>query len=217
MVRLPNGKILAITGINCERGENGVVIYNKYYDSSTNTNEFGKEYILQDNKVIAINNNNSSLRDGQVVLSVHGTAMEQFNTVQVGDSIQINESINEVWNKIDNIVGVGPMLIKNNSIYISSKQEQFGSDVAGGKAPRTAIGLTKDNHILLVVVDGRQSHSAGMTLLELALFMQENGAVQALNFDGGGSSEMVINNNIINKPSDGKERKVTTALAIVKK
>ena len=56
-----------------------------------------------------------------------------------------------------------------------------------------------------------------MTLLELALFMQENGAVQALNFDGGGSSEMVINNNIINKPSDGKERKVTTALAIVKK
>ena len=217
MVRLPNGKILAITGINCERGENGVVIYNKYYDSSTNTNEFGKEYVLQDNKVIAINNNNSSLRDGQVVLSVHGTAMEQFNTVQVGDIIQINESINEVWNKIDNIVGVGPMLIKNNSIYISSKQEQFGSDVAGGKAPRTAIGLTKDNHILLVVVDGRQSHSAGMTLLELALFMQENGAVQALNFDGGGSSEMVINNNIINKPSDGKERKVTTALAIVKK
>ena len=106
---------------------------------------------------------------------------------------------------------------ENNSIYISSKQEQFGSDVAGGKAPRTAIGLTKDNHILLVVVDGRQSHSAGMTLLELALFMQENGAVQALNFDGGGSSEMVINNNIINKPSDGKERKVTTALAIVKK
>lgn len=215
MVRLPNQKILAVTGVNCERGENGVVIYNKYYDKSTKTNEFGKEYVIKNNQVIAINNNNSTLEDDEKVISVHGTAVEQFADVKIGDSIQISESINDKWDKIDNILGVGPMLIKNNSVYISSKQEQFGNDVASGKAPRTAIGLTKDNHILLVVVDGRQSHSCGMTLLELALFMQENGAIQALNFDGGGSSEMVINNSIVNKPSDGKERKVTTALAVV--
>ena len=217
MVRLPNQKILAVTGINCERGENGVVIYNKYYDKTTKTNEFGKEYVIKNNQVIAINNNNSILTDDVKVISVHGTAVEQFADVKIGDTIQISESINEKWDKIDNILGVGPMLVKNNSVYISSKQEQFGNDVASGRAPRTAIGLTKDNHILLVVVDGRQSHSGGMTLLELALFMQENGAIQALNFDGGGSSEMVINNNIVNKPSDGKERKVTTVFAVVGK
>nr|WP_285719375.1 phosphodiester glycosidase family protein [Pelosinus sp. IPA-1] len=79
------------------------------------------------------------------------------------------------------------------------------------------MGQTKDGHILLVVVDGRQEHSIGMTLLELALLMQEFGAVDAMNLDGGGSSEMVIKGKIINKPSDGRERYVGDALIIAPK
>ena len=54
-----------------------------------------------------------------------------------------------------------------------------------------------------------------MTLLELALFLQELGAVHAMNLDGGGSSTMVIKGNVVNKPSDGKERKVGNALAVI--
>ena len=107
------------------------------------------------------------------------------------------------------------MLIKEGSIYLTTKTEEFGSDVAGGRAPRTALGLTKDGDLLLVVVDGRQSTSAGLTLLELALFMQELGAVDALNLDGGGSSEMVISDKVINNPSDGHERMVGDALAVM--
>jgi exopolysaccharide biosynthesis protein len=70
---------------------------------------------------------------------------------------------------------------------------------------------------LLVVVDGRQpSHSIGMTLLELAKLMQDLGAKAALNLDGGGSSEMVIGEEFVNRPSDGRERLVGDALVITK-
>jgi exopolysaccharide biosynthesis protein len=106
------------------------------------------------------------------------------------------------------------MLVKNGGVYLTTKIEQFPPDIASGRAPRTALGLTKDGHVLLVVVDGRQKHSVGFSLLELALFMQEAGAVDALNLDGGGSSEMVVNGKVVNKPSDGRERRVGDAFVV---
>jgi exopolysaccharide biosynthesis protein len=107
------------------------------------------------------------------------------------------------------------MLVKQGNVFVTTKLEEFGSDVAGGRAPRTAVGLTQDGRILLVVVDGRQALSKGMSLLELALFLRELGAVNAMNLDGGGSSEMIVKGRIVNKPSDGKERRVGNALAVV--
>ena len=127
----------------------------------------------------------------------------------------IKQALGKPWDDVLHIVGAGPTLVKNGSVYLTSKLEEFASDIAVGRAPRTAVGLTKEGHVLLVVVDGRQSHSIGMTLLELALFMQEQGAVHAMNLDGGGSSEMVIKGKVMNKPSDGRERKVGNALALV--
>jgi exopolysaccharide biosynthesis protein len=76
------------------------------------------------------------------------------------------------------------------------------------------LGVTKDGHVLLVVVDGRQAGSVGLTLLELAYLMQELGSENALNLDGGGSSEMVINNKIVNAPSDGHERPLGDAFIV---
>jgi len=107
--------------------------------------------------------------------------------------------------------------VKNNGVYLSTKAEEFGPDVASGRAPRTALGVTKDGHILLAVVDGRQYSSVGFTLLEMALFMQEAGAIQAMNLDGGGSSEMVVSGNVVNKPSDLRERRVGSALVVLPK
>jgi len=114
-------------------------------------------------------------------------------------------------------MSAGPRLVKNSSVFVTSKEEKFPSDITNGRAPRTAVGLTKDGHVLLLVVDGRQQSSIGMTLLELALYMQEWGAVDAMNLDGGGSSEMFVNGKIVNKPSDGRERSVGDALIIVPK
>lgn len=87
--------------------------------------------------------------------------------------------------------------------------------------PRTAVGIDRDNHrIFLVVVDGRQSHSRGFTMVEMSNFLWQLGAEDALNLDGGGSSTMLARDaatgglRIRNSPSDGRERSVANALSV---
>jgi len=82
--------------------------------------------------------------------------------------------------------------------------------------PRTAVGLSGDGReFYLVVVDGRREGVPGMTLPELAQFMDELGACTAVNLDGGGSSAMWVGDRIVNRPSDLVERNVVNHLAVV--
>lgn len=214
-IELPNSKEVAINAVNRERGENELVMYNGFYAPTTKTNSHGREYVIVCDKVTAVNTSNSPIPPDGVVLSAHGTAAELLSCLKVGDTVTVRQTLGSKWDKTQHALGAGPMLVKNHSVFLTTKLEQFGSDVAGGRAPRTAIGLKDDGHILLVVVDGRQDNSIGMTLLELALFMQELGASDAMNLDGGGSSEMVIRGKVVNKPSDGRERRVGNALVII--
>lgn len=212
---LPGGVSLDIDGVNRERGENELILYNGFYNGTTGTNAFGREITIRDGKVAAINNGNTVLFSDTMILSGHGRAAHALAALKVGDAVTVRQSLGTGWDKTVHAIGAGPMLMKDNSIFLTTKIEEFGSDVAGGRAPRTAVGITADKRILLVVVDGRQTNSIGMTLLELALFMQELGAVDAMNLDGGGSSTMVIQDKVVNRPSDGRERRVGNALAIV--
>ena len=82
--------------------------------------------------------------------------------------------------------------------------------------PRTAVGLSKDRRgLLLLVADGRRDGVPGLTLPELAALMVEAGACTALNLDGGGSSALWLRDRIVNRPSDGFERKVANHLGVV--
>jgi len=216
-IHLPNGTAIAITGVNHERGADDLILYNNYYDSMTSTNQYGSDYILSNGKITAIAHGNAAIPPGGVVLSAHGIMEKSMAGLKVGDTIKITQTLGDVWDKTTYAIGAGPRLVKNGSVFLTSKEENFPADITSGRAPRTAVGTTKDGHILLLVVDGRQQLSTGMTLLELAQFIQEWGAVDAMNLDGGGSSEMVINGMAVNKPSDGRERSVGDALMIVPK
>ena len=82
--------------------------------------------------------------------------------------------------------------------------------------PRTAVGLSKDRKTMYIVVaDGRSESVGGLTLPALAHLLHDLGACSAINLDGGGSSAMWLNNRIVNRPSDGTERKVGNHLAVV--
>ena len=131
--------------------------------------------------------------------------------------MELKQSLGNLWDRADDVLGAGPMLVQGGQVYVTTKLEKFGNDVAGGRAPRTAIGRTKQGNVLLVVVDGRQQKSIGMTLTEIAILMQELGAEDAMNLDGGGSSEMVVGNEVMNRPSDGRERSVGAVLAVFPK
>lgn len=214
-VNLPNGATVAITGVNHERGSDELILYNKYYGSMTGTNSFGSDYLVKNGKIIGIAHGNPAIPLGGVVLSAHGLMEEVMSSLKVGDTVKINQTLGDEWDKTTYAIGAGPRLLRNGNVSLTSKEEHFPADITTGRAPRTAVGVTKDGHILLLVVDGRQKYSVGMTLQELALLLQEYGAVDAMNLDGGGSSEMYVTGRVVNKPSDGRERSVGDALIIV--
>jgi exopolysaccharide biosynthesis protein len=119
------------------------------------------------------------------------------------------------------IVGGWPRILQDgvNVAADAATQEGTISRNAEARHPRTAIGFSRDGKRLwLYVVDGRSTASVGMTLVELADAMRQLGAWQAMNFDGGGSTAMVINGAVMNTPSDPTgEREVGNAVLVVKK
>lgn len=102
------------------------------------------------------------------------------------------------FSKSTHIISGGPYLIKEGEIYIDVKEEKLTSIT--GKNPRTLIGYTKNNDLIIATVDGRESHSIGMSLYESAKFMQKLGCINAMNLDGGSSTVMYLNGQITNTP-----------------
>ena len=115
------------------------------------------------------------------------------------------------------VISFGPGLVINGKISVTEKDEVA---VASQSNPRTAIGEVDELHYILIVSDGRTKESAGLSLYQLAEFMQALGVNTGYNLDGGGSSTMWFNGRIINKPTtDGKkfeERSVSDIVYIGK-
>lgn len=89
-----------------------------------------------------------------------------------------------------------------------------GDPLCTNRHPRTAIGITQDHRTLIVlVVDGRRSGAAGFNCDEMAFVLAAEGAFDAVNMDGGGSSTLVVNGDVKNQPSDGSQRTVGNHLA----
>ena len=97
-----------------------------------------------------------------------------------------------------NLFAFGPSLVENGEISVDKNTEVRQ---AMTKNPRTAIGIVDKNHYILVVSDGRTNESEGLSLYELAEVLKEYGATTAYNLDGGGSSTMYFNGNIVNNPT----------------
>ena len=115
------------------------------------------------------------------------------------------------------VLSFGPVLVENGQVAVSENDE-VGMAMASN--PRTAIGTVAKNHYLFVVSDGRTSESAGLSLYELANFMKSLGATNVYNLDGGGSSTMVFQGEVVNNPTTNgnkiSERAVSDILYIGK-
>ena len=101
-----------------------------------------------------------------------------------------------------NTFAFGPTLVENDKIAVS-ENEEVGQAMADN--PRTAIGVIEESdgsvHYIVIVSDGRTSESSGLTLYEMAELMKSYGVTTAYNLDGGGSSTMYFNGQVINKPT----------------
>lgn len=206
-----------VSGVNIPRGENNLVIYNRLYNDTTETNQFGREFTVRNGKVAAIHGANSPIPEDGYVISVHGAARDAFVRVRVGDEVELTEDLGSRWRGVPTILGAGPLLVKNGRAAVQAEAEDFPADIAVGRAPRTGVAVLGSRRLLLAVVDGRQESSIGCTLEEFAELLIKFGAREAVNFDGGGSSAMSVGGDIVNAPSDGRERSVGSALAVMEK
>lgn len=200
------GENYELSGFNRSRYSDELVLYSSTYGLTTGTNQWGIEAVIKNGQVTAINRGNSVIPADGWVLSAHGIYKPLLEKLKVGDKVEINLKLSPDWLKegIVEAIGGGPRLVEDGIVKISGKEEKFLPDILKGRAPRTAIGITPENNLLMVVVDGRSEYSIGMTLRELAELMISIGASQAMNLDGGKSSTMVIRGRVFNLPSSGE-------------
>ena len=118
--------------------------------------------------------------------------------------------------KMQTAIGGGPVLLQNGEIRITNNEERkFGGKAIYNPEPRTAIGYTKDNKLVILVCEGRSANAAGLSLTQLANILKDIGCVEAVNLDGGGSSCMLINGKETNFPSSkGVQRPVPSVFLI---
>ena len=121
----------------------------------------------------------------------------QDGTFGIIDETQISAD-QPLQDGVTNLFAFGPTLIKNSTIAVS-EHEEVGRAMSSN--PRTAIGIVDSLHYIILVSDGRTRESEGLSLYQVANIMQEYGCSTAYNLDGGGSSTMYFNGQIINNPT----------------
>ncbi|MFV0528291.1 MAG: phosphodiester glycosidase family protein [Lachnospiraceae bacterium] len=177
----------------------------------------------ENNAILAINGDYYGFRDtGYVIRNgvlYRDTAEEDTDALVInsdGSMTVVNQSDVTAATLLEEgalqVFSFGPTLVEDGEIAVSSTEE-VGQSMSSN--PRTAIGQISENHFIIVVSDGRTSESEGLSLYELAEIFQEKGATIAYNLDGGGSSTLVFNGEVINTPvagtkgSSGSERTIS--------
>lgn len=218
---------LIVTGINRERKDNELIEYTPEFNRTTLTSSEGIEVIIKRNRIAEIKNGSGSSvipRDGYI-LSASGTRREEIlKWLKIGQKVKRltavsanpGTELSPPFYGFEDITNGVPQLIKNGRIDITSEQEKAGKSFVETRHPRTAVAKSKDGKFLMITVDGRQPGvSVGMNLNELAAYLLEIGAMDAMNLDGGGSTTMFLDGKVVNMPSgNGVERKVGDAIVV---
>ena len=213
-VTVGNGNPIKITRLNRDPENPDPVVFTSDYGNSTRTQD-RYEYIVQNGRISASSMGNSNIPDHGFVLSI-GPKYHEYMTqrINVGDTANLNIFSYPDFGGLKGGFTAGPMLIDNGD-PAPYQNEEFGkSGITSGRHPRTAACMTHHNHLRFVVAEGRSDYSIGLTIPELIEIMQSLGCISAINLDGGGSSEMIINGKIANLTSGGSERPLSNAILI---
>src|SRR6476659_4677962 len=149
---------------------------------------------------------------GAVPLARDAAAAILRREAVVGSSLTVGLSFKPDWPGIVAAVGGGPQIVRNGAPVFRAG-EAFTTNQLGQRAPRSAVGQAADGRVVLVAVDGRQpGYSVGLTNFELAQALVRLGAVTGMALDSGGSTTMAFDGTLLNRPSDGQERRISNAL-----
>ena len=168
--------------------------------------------VIKNNSVKKIENENVEIpEDGYIILG----SENYLSSVKKRDRLKVEWKSNPDWSEVKEAVSGGPYLIMNGEIYVDHEKQKFKFAAKDTFAPRSAIGLDKNEKLFLITVDGRKpGYSVGLTLKELAEILKKLDLKEAINLDGGGSTTLVADGGIINTLSERHERKISNALLI---
>lgn len=150
----------------------------------------------------------------QIPVTSTGVFFRQNNSTKEKQTIKDFNPFSK-W-KMQTAIGGGPVLLQDGEIKITNDIERkFAGKAINDKHPRTAMGYTKDNKLIILVVEGRNPNAGGANLVQLAQILKDLGCVEALNLDGGGSSCLLINGKETIKPSDKSGQRAVPAVFII--
>ena len=190
--------------------------------------EYTSTIAEENDAVFAINGDYYGFRDDGIVIrngvvyrdegAREGLVFYADGTVAVYD--ETTTSADELlaagaWNTLS----FGPAIVEDGAVVDGIETQEvdtnFGNHSIQGEQPRTIVGVIDENHLVFVVIDGRDvGYSRGMTLTEAAEMLIQLGATTAYNLDGGGSSTMYFDGDVVNQPSNGGERGTSDILYV---
>ena len=208
------GHTLKIDNINQPRMLSSYVLAytSEWGKMSPPTPKYGYQVAVKDNTIIQSSSNPLVIPEGGYVIVAPLRALEPFLKTS---KVKVEVGIQPEWKNVKHIISGGPYLVKDGEVYVDVSAEKLNA--IGGKNPRSAIGYTKDNTLIMVAVDGREHQSVGMTLWQLGSFMKSLGCVNAINLDGGGSTVMYVNGQVVNNPAFKGGIAISNALVLARK
>jgi exopolysaccharide biosynthesis protein len=210
---------------------NATVLQSAFADNSFggNITETTSATAADHDAVFAVNGDYYGFRDTGIVIrngvvyrdegARQGLAFYRDGTAEVYDETSTTAAqlvADGVWNTLS----FGPAVVEDGQVVDGIEDVEVDTNVGNhsiqGEQPRTAVGVLGTNHLVFVVVDGRSpGYSAGVTMTGLAEILQGLGATTAYNLDGGGSSTMYFNGQLVNNPlGQNKERGTSDILYI---
>ncbi|KKP35404.1 MAG: hypothetical protein UR26_C0005G0018 [candidate division TM6 bacterium GW2011_GWF2_32_72] len=213
-------EIIPVANLNGKIKDNNIVVFTPTFGTTTKSSENRTEISVSNKQIKSIKTtSNTNIPKNGFVISIGPDAEIDLNKFKENSSAEFiyqfefteeatnKKELNNKWNNFENIVDANPILINNGQINtnINKNNSRYFAQLPH---PRTAVGLKPDGTWVFVALDGRQLlYSLGASLNTLAYLMLELGCDRALNLDGGGSTTMILNGEIINNPSG--ERKLS--------
>lgn len=221
-----------IYGIDREMKANEIVLYTPEFGATTPRSETPiTEAVIDAGKhitAVSETGGGTPIPKGGYVLAASGVKRAELSTTAIKgkEGLVIVGSYSEnsetpattgkmAFVSVEDIVGGVPQLVKNGKAEITWEQEKTTKSFVETHHPRTAVAKLRDGKFLMITVDGRSEASGGISLYDLAVYLIELGATDAMNLDGGGSTTMFLNGKVVNHPSDKEgERKISDALIV---
>ncbi len=205
---------IKINNINQPRMlQSHVLIYTDVWGEKTpQTKAKTKQIAVLNNKITAISYNQMQIPKNGYVISAPDNILNKF---KIGDKVEVNYKMIPDMINVKHIISGGPYLLKNGSIFIDTQSQKLNG--ISGRNPRTAVGYTRDNVMIMVTIEGRKEGSSGVTLNELAKIMKDLGCYEAINLDGGSSTVMYVNGSVLSGSNIKNSADINNALVVQRK